>query len=270
MPKRGFIILAGEPGLGKSTEAQIAFQKNCTITTGEDVLHFYEHKILPRSDGKLIKPLKRILFDEYGINGDVKLDAKGQPIFIQVAKTFESILDNLFKKGQERKLAGLPPPVDFLVVDEGGELWDMVFSELVRTSLTNDGRPDTRKAYGRLGQWSAMIGDKFKRFKTVGIGTVLICHTADPEPESGKKGGPKFPSATVSKKLSAKADGVLMRRVVDVEDEEDLTKEKEARFFWECRPSEHWVVKMRGLDRDELKRIPELSLNEIMELAGWS
>lgn len=268
MAKKPFIILAGEPGLWKSSEAQVAFQRNWTVKTGEDVLHYYEHEIVPNNPN-CVMPVKQTLIDEYGVNGQYQYDASGMPIPIKISTTIESMLTAALRAGSLAKEKGEPPPFEHVVIDEIGELFDWLFEELARSARTADGGTDTRKAYGKLNTWTGKFSDMCKRLKTVNIGVCMVGHNSDPDPESRRVGGIKLPSNPSAKKLTAKADGLLMRRVLDKDDPEDIAAPKRAHVFWECRPSQFQAAKMRGLKPADVERIEDMSLQEIITVAGW-
>ena len=266
LKKRGFFLVAGDPGLGKSTSVQLAFPKNWTIATGTDVLHYYQTRHVPEGSPE---PVKTTLIDEYGLDGDVQFDAQGNPIKIDVAKTFENLINQGLKVGAAARSKGVPPPFDYIVIDEGGELWDWVFAYLKEHTLSSSGAKDTRRAYGELGDWSVQIGEKLKRLKAFDIGVCVVTHSREASPSDGAKERPQFPSQTVSGKLTAKADGLLLRKVEDREDEDDPLAPATAHYYWSVTASQHSMAKLRGLRPEDRERVKEMELPDILDLAGW-
>ena len=264
--RKGVFVLAGPPGAQKSSQAQATFQNNFTLKTGEDVLHYYE-TVMMKDDPSLLGPKKTFLLDAYSLNGKTTFDDEGNPIYVPIGNTVDALIKSVLRKGQEARNEGKPPPFDHVVIDEAGELWELRFEEICRL-CSNGMTTDTRRAYGLLNTWTTKIMDDLKRLKTVGIGAVLLAHDMEPDQESGKKGGAKFPSGPVSRKISGKADGTLMRMCLDIEPDE-LDGETYTKYFWQCKPSQHWVMKMRGLRPTDVARIEDLELKEIIELAGW-
>lgn len=248
-----------------STEAQVAFPNNWTVATGRDILHYHESVNVPKGHPM---PRKITYIDEYGLDGKSKFDDAGEPIRIDVAATLEKLINGALKIGANAREENKPPPFDYLVLDEAGELWDWVFADLAESTVSAGGKRDTRGAYGELGNWSVKIGEKLKRLKAFDIGVCLVTHTREAEIKEGKKERPQFPSQTVSGKLVAKADGLILRKIESRTDPEDPLV-KRAHYYWEVSASPTSMAKLRGLKPEDVDRVRDMDLTGVLELAGW-
>jgi len=262
---KGFFVLFGPPGVSKSTEAATAFQKALYLKSAPNVLHYYDQwlKTPAGTHSGLQLPAKSIVLESYSIDGNVNFGPDGMPAAVPQAATIVGVIQSLWRKVAEEKRDGKPRSYDWLVLDEAGEFWSRVFEEILASSVTRDGKTDSRKAYGTLATWTNSVVSLLRQLVSLDVGVGLIAHEREPEMSEQKKGGPKFPSAGVMGLITASADGALLRTY------EDRELGKPPARVWVAHGNQHWVSKMRGIAPEDFERIKDLPLSEIIKLAGF-
>lgn len=166
----------------------------------------------------------------------------------------------------QAKQKGEAPPYDNIIIDEWGEFLDRVYSEILTLPecRTKKDELDGRKAFGLLNEWTSKIVNWLKQLIQCNVGVCLVCH--DREPEQGKKGGAKAPSAGISSKMTGMSDGAIQRIIKDPEfgaKNVDGTPAKPARL-WKATASEHWNVGLRGIEPEDEDAIARLELYDIL------
>jgi hypothetical protein len=303
-----FIIVCGAPKLGKSTEVFKTFQNSLAIVSSTNNAHYYKKLLTTQLRGPVTrmvgdeektftyKPPKRIkLIDTHTTNvpkdsepyswdlkprsifgrrtpeGTIEIDPNGDillpvPQIAELEKTIFAVVTASSQASQK----GEPPPYDNLIIDEWGEFLDRVYSEVLLTVVTRSGEPDGRKAFGLLNEWVARVINQMKQLSQHGVGVCLVCH--DREPDEGKKGGAKAPSAGIANKMTGMADGAIQRVIKDPEygaKNADGTPQKPKRL-WKATASEKWNVGLRGIEPEDEDLIAELELYDILTIyAGY-
>lgn len=299
-----FIIVCGAPKLGKSTEAFKTFQNSLAIMSSANNAHYFK-KLLTTKYAQPItrvvagkeqtftyKPPKRIkLIDTHSTNipkdsepytwdikpvpkfgkrnadGIVLPDPAGDILLPtstigELEKTILSVVTATLQAKQKGELT----PYDNLIIDEWGEFLDRVYSEILTLPecRTKKDEVDGRKAFGLLNEWVAKVVNWMKQLIQCNVGVCLVCH--DREPEQGKKGGAKAPSAGISNKMTGMSDGAIQRIIKDPEfgaKNPDGTPAKPKRL-WKATASEQWNVGLRGIEPEEEDIIAEMELYDIL------
>lgn len=265
---KGFFILFGAPGTGKSTAAAETFPDSFYLSSSPNVLQFY--KVQAKKYG-LPLPVKEVVLDVYSNDGKMTPGPDGSPVRVPQKAWLEEYLKMLKLRISHDLKNGGALKYKNIVIDECGTFWNRVFAEIEPLSLTKDGtKVDGFASFKNMGKWSNDFVTELRQFNTYGLNVCLICHDAEPEKEKDKKGGPKMPSQTIARQLAADADGVLLRAMEDPPiDLDKPTEKKRARRVWVAHGSQHWLSKLRGLPDDEFEAVKELKLKEILERAGF-
>lgn len=304
------IIVCGKPKLGKSTEVFKSFQNSLAILSSENNPHYYKKLlngklkgvILPDGTTPKYKPPRKIKLIDVSVTGvseeyswlkprDTKpvraklmQDALGNqflqpdstgdrfmpvPQIVELEKTISSVV----LQSQTAIDKGEKPKYDNVIIDEWGEFMDRAHSEIIPTSFSEKGKLDTRAAFLTTGEWVAKIVNQLKQLIPCGVGVCLVMHDREPD-GSGKvfkAGGPKGPSANMSRKLVAMTDGAIQRVMIDPE---DGAKDADGKLLkpmriWKATASEAWDIGLRGLEPEDEDRIGSMELEEILTLAGF-
>jgi len=222
--KKGFFVLYGPPGGGKSTEAAKAFPKSLHIASAPNNLQFYS-QWQPEHAATHALPYREIVIDEYAVTDSwsatkdqfgrivptLTFDAAGMPQRVPQKATLESYLAGIVQSSLLERAQGLPPTYYNLIIDESGEFWERIFAEIIPTCLSRGGAVDTRSAYVETARWSREIAGFIRQVTLAGMNVCLIAHEQDPDAVHGKKGGPKFVSQAIMKHLCSISDGNLLR-----------------------------------------------------------
>lgn len=285
--RKPLLVVIGSPGTGKTFEVLKAFQEGYALFTDRNNGHFFFTQLAKKKLPAEVKPPKRImLLEEHGFGASKEdyaplesieiqygpLGPNGMPTPIAAKTRIEALLDAIIKRSREAAETKQPPPYKSLIIDELGVALDRVHNEILPTITTRDGTIDTRGAFGAMKTWVMhTFMSKLRELNRLGVAVALVAH--DREPDDKANGGVATPSRGISKGLAAAADIVLMRYVMDFEEEVDVggkkVKRKKARRFWDGRASEEWDIKLRGLDDEELDQITEMELREILPFAGY-
>jgi len=264
MSKKGFFVIFGPPGAGKSTEAAATFPDAAYIMSSPNILQFYQNDYLPAQKGSgLAMPRRVLCIDQYSIDGKVEVLANGMPKPVSQKGTLEYYLDMIVARSLVAHGKGEPLPWRNLVIDEVGTFWSRVHAEIEPTILTRSGAIDTRGAYGVLGKWSRARTDYLRQLLVCGMNVVLVGHDQEPDPQAEKKGGPKFPTQQIMRELCADADGVLYRGFEDRE-----VGQPSARV-WLAHGRQNWLSKLRGMPDRMFAEIKDWPLKRIITTAGF-
>ena len=294
---KGLVVPYGPPGGGKSTESLKAFQKSLYVASAPNNAHFFK-VWLKSPEGQaagLALPHREFVYDVYANidSWDPNKDAKGEPIpQIQVGANglpvplstklrLEQTLHAIATKALAERAAGQPPSYQNLIIDEAGTFWARVFEEIVPTCLTNAGKTDTRAAYGVLASWSRYMVDLMRAVLMAGMNVCLVAHDGDPDPGTGKKGGPKFPSKAIMGELCAAADIVAMREVEDRTAQVNrganvdpgalviAPKSEGPRRIWLVHASQNWLSKIRGVPDSMFEQVKDMEFADLIRLGGY-
>lgn len=302
------ILVCGAPKLGKSTEVFKTFQNSLAILSSENNAHYYKKLLttklkdvsFPGATTPRYRPPKRIKLIDVSMTGATKdpytwlkpgdakpkkgkivADANGNKSIvpdengdrvIPVPQRFElmSTISTVVTKSQMAIDKGEPPPYDNVIIDELGEFLDRVHSEILPECVTQNNKQDTRSAFLATGEWVATMVNQLKQLIPCGVGVCLVMH--DRDPEGKKKGGPKAPSATISRKLVGQVDGAIQRVMIDPkpdEKNEDGSPAKPRRI-WRAMASEEWDIGLRGLEPEDEDKIGQMELYDIIvDLCGF-
>ena len=296
--RKGFFILFGRPGTGKSFRAGKCFsRKTCAILSAPNNQHFYESWLdTPEglASGKT-RAKRTIVLDRYVLTDTdrdkpyVVPDAAGDPTALPQKMLLERILEGVVKRQVREFTAGQPLTYENYIIDEGGTFWMRCFEEIIPNVRTNDGRLDTMRAHSVGAAWSVWISDLFRQVTNAGANVCMIAHDREPEPEKGKKGGARFFNQAVMKQLTADADGALLVEMVDqgkggIEFDPNMTaaqtmaamatanaaKNRPAERLLRLHASEDWEAKLRGLHDSMFDQIRRMELEDVLPLAGWA
>jgi hypothetical protein len=299
---KGFFVLYGPPGGGKSTEAAKVFQKSLHIASAVNNLQFYKMWQPNHAVNGYQIPYREVVIDEYGVTDSwsaqrdqygqmvpqINLDANGLPVPVPQKATLEGYLIAVVQKALAERAAGLPPTYHNLIIDEGGTFWERVFREIKPTCTTQRGALDTRAAYGVTGEWSNILIGLIRQVILAGMNICLVAHDQDPDPSSGKKGGPKFVSKAIMNHLCAGADGVILRemesKVLDLGsptpangngqaapafDPNAANLQKAPRRIWKVHLEQNWLSKLRGIPDSMYEQVKDMELRDIIRLSGY-
>jgi hypothetical protein len=296
--KKGYFVLFGPPGGGKSFAGAKAFQNGLALLSAPNNLHFYEQWLaLPEGQASGKRPPRRtIVLDKYAMIDSwvppgqigswdrpaINIGQDGLPIPIPQKTWLENLLLQAIRRGLYEKAAGLPLTYQNILLDEAGTLWTRVFEEISATSYNKEGKRDTLAAYNIGETWSRSLVDLLRAAPLAGMNVSLVAHDKDPEPEKDKQGGPKFFSQAVMKQICADADGVFHRYVEDEEVAIDLSdpakmalalmeaKKRPPRRRWRVYISKDWQSKFRGIPDSMMASIRDMELEDIIPLGGFA
>lgn len=290
MGKKGYFVLFGTPGGGKSYEAAETFQNSFSFLSAPNNQLFYE-QTLPRP-GK--GPARRtVVLDRYALYDSavpgppkIVLGTDGLPTVLPQKTLFDNIIGQVTRRIITEGAQGLPLTYSNVIIDEAGAFWFRVFREMAATSVNSSGKLDMLKAYTALETWSTEVIDLLRQVTQFGANVCIIAHDRDPDIGADKLGGPKFPSQAVMKQLCADADGVLLRQMEDQKTVLDLSgsvdptvlaaqmaataKPQVAQRYWRAHASQHWMSKLRGLPDSAFEEIRGLPLERIITMAGFT
>ena len=273
---KGFFILCGPPGGGKSFEAAHAFPQSLYIKSSPNVLQFYEQWLVspPGIASGLALPATTVTVDVFSINEAApQVDTAGNLIRIPQYQTLTGMLVALVQECTINRGQNLGPsyggvPIRNVVIDEGSTFWQRIFSEIKPLCFANSGNPDTRKAFGETAEWSVMITDQLRLLPTLGVNVCFVTHDQEPEIAAGKKGGPKVVSQGIMRTMTADADGVLLR-VLERPPPEAALGTKPMRK-WRAHSSPDWITKLRGVSDEQFEMMADMNLSQILALAGYA
>jgi len=211
------IVIYGNPGLGKSTEAAKALSSALWITSEESVLRAYAswYALNPeeaRSKG-MINPdieyeqggMARKTIPEHQADGVTPFDTWG---------TINTVINRYLAS-----VASGQCPFGGLVIDEFTALSGRVYGDMMRICLdrsnpmfkTKTGNPDRFGPPRAIIEWCGWICSIPR--KKPGVDATkplaLVCHPEDPVAEDDLKGGPKLPTKKSRRLVCAKADAIL-------------------------------------------------------------
>lgn len=294
MGKKGYFILAGPPGGGKSFEALRTFQGSFMFRSAVNNTHYYE-TWLNTAEGMAsgaAMPTRIVTIDR-----SIITDSK-DPKFRQVApkingvrtsipqqQWFEWYLNELVDLCTDEFSRDVPLTYRNVIIDEGGTFWARIFNEIQPRCFSKKGTPDPLKAYNEIEKWSMYIVDLIRQLPQFGVNVALVAHDKDPDPENEKQGGAKFPSQAVMKQMGADADGILLRMLEAEHVELNLgtTPEEAAAMMqavtaakkapdkriWIAYASHNWQSKLRGLPDTAFSLIRHMALRDILPMAGF-
>lgn len=266
MSKKGFFVLFGPPGSGKSTEAAATFPDSLYVMSSPNILQFYENEYLKTPEAialGLRMPKRVVCLDKYSIDGRVEMLPTGHPKPVPQKATLEGILDQAVTRALIARSKNEPPPWRNLVIDEVGTFWPRVYEEIKPTILTRSGSVDTRGAFGALAEWSRNRTDYLRQLLVCGMNVVLVGHDQEPDPQQEKKGGPKFPSQQIMREICADADGVLLRGF------EDGELGAPSNRIWIAHGRQNWLSKIRGIPDRMFGEVKNWHLTKVVTTAGF-
>lgn len=266
MSKKGFFLLFGPPGGGKSTEAAATFPESIYLMSSPNILQFYEEEYLktPEAKARNLRMPKRVLcIDKFSIDKKIELLPNGMPKPVAQKSALEQYIDQVVVRAMQAYAKGEPPPWRNLIIDEVGTFWSRVFEEIAPTILTRNGAIDTRGAFGATASWSRNRTDYLRQLLVCGMNVVLVGHDQEPDPQSEKKGGPKFPSQQIMREMCADADGVLLRGFEDREIGQPSSR------IWLVHGRQNWLSKIRGMPDSKFAEVKDWPLHKIIESSGF-
>lgn len=266
MCAKPFIVMYGEPGSGKSTSAAEAAQNCYYVKSSPNVTHYYDTWV-ETPEGKasgLAKPTGTKLIDTHSIDGRVTFDDNGEPVPVNNTAALEAVVMAYRKLILTAASKNEPPKYRSIVFDEWTTFMQRCFEETCNSEhgLSERGKPDTRAAYLWMGRFQLKLCNALRQVVNFGSSVIVVCHPRDPE--EGRLGGPKTPSATMAKQLCADADVVVQRcfeRTGDVMD-----KKRPLRRFWKTEVDDQWLRKVRGVN---IQPEEDCSLRELLAKGGW-
>lgn len=277
---KGFFVLAGPVGAGKSTEAQNAFGRDAiTISTDPNVLRYPRQRFVR---GKTTVFTKReLLVTPFGIDivdqqGNVlsstrEITPDGAAIVKDYRAQFEDAAFNVLKKCAAEHAAKQPLTYKNVIVDEAAQALTWAFAALRDggAGTTRANNVDLRRVYTLTHDWMVTILTQLMQVRVYGANLVFITH--EQEPEEKKRGGAAFLSQQVAKSINKMCDGILLRRIVRektvAEDGVKTTETVERQ--WQVFADPDWDVKLRGLDEEEFEACKKKPLKEIIQMAGF-
>lgn len=300
MARKGYFLIYGPPGGGKSFAAAKTFPNSLSILSAPNNQHFYYQWLqLPagKASGKGL-PKRVIVLDKYAMMDSgippgefgsftrprIMVGPDQLPIPFPQKQTFEGLLMQVARKSLYERAAGLPLTYQNVIIDEGGALWQRIFIEISATSFTKEGRHNPLGAYNLGETWSVQCVDLFRAIVMAGLNVVVVAHDKDPEPEKDKQGGPKFFSQAVMKQMTADSDGNFYRYVEDQKPPViDMTadpavvaaaiaaaKRMPPKRLWRVYLSEHRESKLRGIPDEMMDQVREMDLEQIIPLSGFA
>lgn len=272
---KGFWVVFGVPGTGKSTAVLETFQDSIMLASATNAAHYYKTVVMPKDPARYRMPRKLITIEPYAIDGKARfvLDAKGKPTgalqTYSAKDMLEYYVDRVMSDGFSAWSRGEPTKYKNLIIDEAGTFWSRVFKESFwkhpDTFAEKTGKHDPRRAYGMVGDWSSTFVDKLRPLTMIGMNVVLVCHDQEPDRAEDKKGGPKFPSQPIMKQIAADADCTVLRALEDNMEDASLPSER----VWVCFGKQNWVTKVRGLADTDYAKIKNWPLDKIARAASF-
>lgn len=234
-----------------------------------------EYEWLKPGDAKAIRASYRkdekgqLIVDDFG-SPILAPDPNGDRVMpVNQLNELEKTLITVVTASQMAIDKGEKPKYDNLIIDEWGEFMDRVHSEITPTCRTKKDEIDTRGAFLMTTEWMQKVVNWMKQLIVCGVGVCLVMH--DREPDGKKTGGPKAPSAGMSRKMVAMCDGAVQRVMKDPEPgarNEDGSKPKPMRL-WRASATEEWDIGLRGLEPEDEDVIGPMELEEVIKLAGY-
>lgn len=223
-PRRGFFVLFGPQGGGKSFAALKTFQRALYISSDVNNPQFY--KAWLEGEGKnsgRILPLQEMLISDYhtaGVPPDFPhrgtiLNQVGLPTRVPMKMCLEYCSLKIAQAVWGRYQARQPQAYNWVIVDEMGEFFERVFAEISPAFLTSNGKVDIRTAYAALAKWAREWSGPLRSIVNAGVGLVFVSHDQDPDLTLGKKGGARLGSRQVSEFFTGVCDGALHRIIED-------------------------------------------------------
>jgi hypothetical protein len=286
--RKGFFILFGSPGAGKSFEAAHAFQQSLYIRSSNNILQFYEQWLKSETGqaSGLGVPAVTLTLDDYFVDvvgadqywdtarqlPPLQADAAGNLVKVQQLATLQATLQAVIQECHKNRANGLPPsyngvPIRNVIIDEGSKFWMRIFSEIKPTCVAGSGNVDNFAAFNTTADWSEAFLGQLRTLPIVGVNLVFIAHDQDPDPGSGRKGGPKCVSQSIMKTMCADADGVLLR----VLERPPLAAGVNAKPLrrWRVHAHPDWITKLRGVSDEQFEEMATMSLVDIVRYAGF-
>jgi len=276
-------MVIGGVGSGKSTSVYRAFPDSFTIITSPNNQHFYKKRLSGKwKDSGLRPPKKTLLIDTHmmGYSDEYcflqigqakpKVNDKGEIVPVSTVTQVETYFKAIKTKSELAVMRGETPPYRSVIVDELGELLDRVYAELTPGNTNpHTNKHDTRATFMDTTQWATQFSKWCRELTTCGVGVVCVTH--DREPEGGRRGGLKAPSAPMAVKIGALADNIIQRKLVDpppgAKDENGKLLRSDR--IWVADASELWDRKFRGLEPEDFDIIEHMELDTIHTLAGF-
>ena len=262
MAQKGFFVLFGPPGVGKSTEAAATFPESIYLQSSPNLLKFYENEF-SKTHPELKMPKRVAVIDKFSLDGKVEVLGNGMPRPVPQKATLDGFIDQIVNRSLVAHGHGEPPPWRNVVIDEVGTFWSRVHEEIEPTVTTRSGAIDTRGAYGVLARWSRNRIDYLRQLLVCGMNVVFVGHDQEPDPSQDRKGGPKLPSQQIMREICADADGVLLRGY------EDREIGQPAARVWLAHGRQNWITKVRGLPDTLYAEMKNWPLRKIIESAGF-
>lgn len=277
---KGFFVLAGPVGAGKSTEAQNAFGKDAiTISTDPNVLRYPRQRFVRKKTDVFTK--RELLVTPFGLDvinqeGQVlsttrEFDKDGNALIKDYRAQFEEAAFNVLRKCAHEFAEKKPLTYKNVIVDEAAQALTWAFAAFKDggEGKTKANNVDMRRVYTLTHDWMVAILTQLMQVRVYGANLVFITH--EQEPEEKKRGGAAFLSQQVAKTINKMCDGILLRRIVreKIVGEDGVSVTEKVARVWQVFADPDWDVKLRGLDEEEFEACKHKPLREIVQMAGF-
>lgn len=277
---KGFFVLAGPVGSGKSTEAQYAFGRGAiTISSDPNVLRYPRQRFV-NGKSKVFSD-REMLVTPYGVDvvnqsGEVLSSTRemdgDHPKQFDYIESFEAAAYKVLNKIAAEAMAKKPLTYRNLIIDEAGTMLTWAFASIRDggAGKTKANNVDMRRVYTLTHDWMVRVLVDLMQIRQYGANLVWITH--EQEPEDKKRGGAAFLSQQIAKTVSKMADGILLRRLERVKSKTDgdgLLEKTQVIRTWSVFADPDWDTKLRGLDEEDFEVIRTLPLAEIIPRAGF-
>lgn len=285
-----FAVISGPVKSWKTTSVQEVWGRDSlTILTNPDIMHYYISSGMGKKYGM---PKRRMLLTRYSFCPDLddpkaprlmNFDENGEPKRFPANTLVKDIINKVIRETVARRKEGLPPEYPFIIIDEGGELFDWraedmrpfhpVLDRNTQEPARNskgEVKVDTRAVYGSLNEWTTVLADKLVLLKAFGVGSVVLTHSLDPDIPEGKKGGPKFGSKGCSAKMGGKAE-ISTMSVFETVPPATPKDSETTRQYWRVTQHPDWELGVRGLTPEKARQSEEEGwpLERIVRESGW-